>query len=150
MLACPSCKRRSITRRDILRAPLDGTARCRACGHFSRLDLFSRWIISCLVAITVAAAHLSLGVFYSGHLLVISICLIFGAARGMAWMGLPFLSLEPVPPHVPLDRRQSLIMLGALLIAAVALDGFIASRFEKDEGHGAAQAPSAVHQVRTY
>lgn len=145
MLPCPSCKRRIITRRDILHAPLDGTVCCRACGQHGRLDVFSRWIISCLVALTLAAVHLSAGVFYSGHLLAVSICLIFGAARAMAWLGLPAFRLEPVPSHVPLDRRQSAIILGALLIAAIALDGFIASRFDKDEG---AEAPRPVHQVR--
>ena len=145
MLACPSCKRRIITRRDILHAPLDGTVRCRACGQHGRLDVFSRWIISCMVALTLAAVHLSAGVFYSGHLLAVSILLIFGVARGMAWAGLPAFALEPVPPHVPLDRRQSMIILGALLVTAIALDGFIASKFEADDG---AEAPRAVHQVR--
>ena len=145
MLACPTCKRRIITRRDILRAPLDGSLRCRACGQHARLDVFSRWLISCLVALTLAAVHLSAGIFYSGHLLFVSIVLIFGAARGMAWIGLPVLSLEPLPPHVPLDRRQSAIILGALLVAAIALDGFIASRFETD---GGADAPRTVRQVQ--
>jgi hypothetical protein len=145
MLACPTCKRRIITRRDILYAPLDGTARCRACGGYSRLDIFSRWIVSCMVALTLVAMHLSAGVFYSGHLLLVSICFIFGAARVMSWMGLPAFALEPVPPHLPLDRRQSMIILGALLITAIALDGFIATRFEADDG---AAAPRVIHQVR--
>ena len=144
MRKCPSCKRRVITRRDILYAPLDGSTHCRACGEYSRLDVFSRWVISCLVTLTLAAVHLSAGVFYSGHLLAVSIILIFGAARMMAWIALPVLSFEPVPPHVPLDRRQSAIILAALLITAIALDGFIASRFQ-NEG---AEAPRTVHQVR--
>lgn len=146
MIPCPSCKRRIITRRDILHAPIDGSVRCRACGEHSRLDMFSRWVISCLVALTLSAVHLSAGVFYSGHLLAASIVLIFGGARAIAWAGLPAFRLEPVPSHVPLDRRQSAIIFGALLITALALDAFIASRFEKDDG---AAAPQSVQQVRS-
>ena len=146
MIPCPTCKRRIIIRRDILHAPLDGTVRCRACGEHSRLDVFSRWVISCLVALTLSAVLLSAGVFYSGHLLAVSIVLIFGASRAMAWVALPVLALEPVPAHVALDRRQSAIILGALLIAALALDAFIASRFENDDG---AEAPQSVQQLRS-
>ena len=36
------------------------------------VGMFSRWVISCLVALTLSAVHLSTGVFYSGHLLAAS------------------------------------------------------------------------------
>ena len=149
MIACPNCKRRIITRRDILYAPLDGTARCRACGRFARFDMFSRWVLSCMIAVTLPALLLTWGIFYSGHLLLFCVLGIFGASRVLAWVGLPLLALEPVKPHLPLDRRQSLIILTALLVAAVALDGFIASKFESEDAARDAQASPAVHQVRS-
>src|SRR4051812_2927814 len=103
MIACPSCKRRIITRRDILYAPLDGSARCRACGGFARFDMFSRWVLSVLIAIALPALLLASGMFYSGHLLLGSMLIIFGAWRAFAWAGLPLLSLEPVAAHIPLN-----------------------------------------------
>jgi hypothetical protein len=146
MLACPTCKRRIITRRDILYAPLDGTARCRACGQFSRFDSFSRWVVSILISVSLPAFLLAWDVFFSGHLLFVCVVIIFGAARALSWAGLPLFSLEPVPPHVPLDRRQSAIILVALLLAALVLDAFIASRLESDLARESAAA--AAHQVR--
>ena len=148
MLACPSCKRRSITRRDILYAPIDGTTRCRACGRYARLDMFSRWLLSCLIALALPAFLLTWGIFYSGHLLLVSMIVIIGAARVVAWAGLPLFSLEPVPPHVPLDRRQSGIIVVAMLTAALALDAFIASKFESDNAIRDAEAPAAVRNLQ--
>jgi hypothetical protein len=148
VIACPTCKRRIITRRDILYAPLDGTARCPACGEYSRLDTFSRWVVSCMVAVSLPALLLSWGVFYSGHLLVVSMILIIVAARVLAWAGLPFFGLEPVPPHIPLDRRQSMIILSALVGAAFVLDAFIASRFESEDAIRDAEAPAAVRNLQ--
>ena len=148
MLPCPSCKRRIITRRDILYAPLDGTTCCRACGRHSRLDVFSRWVISCLIAVSLPALLLTWGAFYSGHLLVVSMVVIVVAARAMAWIALPFLGLEPVPPQVPLDRRQSAIIVSALVAAAFALDAFIASKFESEDAIRDAEAPAAVRHLQ--
>ena len=148
MIACPTCKRRIFTRRDILYAPIDGTARCRACGTFCRLDLFSRWILSCLVALALAGLLLSYGVFYSGHLLFVSICIIVAVWRGLAWAGFPLLSLEEFPESKALDSRQSKILVGALLIAALMLDGFIASRFEREDGAGDSRPARSAEHVR--
>ncbi|HEX2828992.1 MAG TPA: hypothetical protein VHP37_21765 [Burkholderiales bacterium] len=148
MIACPNCKRRIITRRDILYAPLDGTAQCRACGQHSRLDTFSRWVVSCLVAVSLPALLLTWGVFYSGHLLVVSMIVIIVAARVMAWLALPFFGLEPVPSHIPLDRRQSVIILSALVAAAFVLDAFIASRFESEDTIRDAEAPAAIRNLQ--
>jgi hypothetical protein len=149
MLACPNCKRRVITRRDILYAPLDGTARCRACGRFARFDMFSRWVLSCLIAVSLPALMLVWGIFYSGHLLLFCVLAIFGVSRVLAWAGLPLLALEPVASQLPLDRRQSIIILAALVVGALALDGFIASRFESEDAMHDAQTPRTVHQVRS-
>ena len=146
MIACPSCKRRIITRRDILYAPLDGTARCRACGQFARLDMFSRWLLSCLIAVSLPALLLMWGIFYSGHLLLASIVAITAAWRALAWLGLPLLSLEPVAPHVPLDKRQSAILLCAMLLTAVVLDGVIAHKIESDQA--IAQAAESETKLR--
>ena len=148
MLPCPSCKRRILTRRDILYAPVDGTTRCRACGAYARLDMFSRWLLSCLVALMLPAFLLTWGIFYSGHLLLMSMIVIIGAWRAMAWLALPLLALEPVPPHVPLDRRQSAIILVAMFGAAIALDAFIASKFESDNAIRDAEAPAAVRYLQ--
>lgn len=148
MIACPNCKRRIITRRDILYAPLDGTTRCRACGQHARLDMFSRWVISCLVAVSLPALLLSWGIFYSGHLLVFAMIVIVVAARAVAWVGLPFFGLERVPPHIALDRRQSMIIVSALLAAAIVLDAFIASKFESEDAIRDAEAPAAVRNLQ--
>jgi hypothetical protein len=148
MIACPNCKRRSITRRDILYAPLDGTTRCRACGRYARLDMFSRWLLSCLIALCLPAFLLTWGIFYSGHLLFVSMVAIVGAARLLAWAGLPLFALEPVAPNAPLDRRQSIMILGALIVAAVMLDAFIASKFESDDAIRDAEAPAAVRHLQ--
>jgi hypothetical protein len=145
VIACPSCKRRIFTRRDILYAPLDGTARCRACGKFARLDMFSRWILSSLLALTLPALFLSGGVFYSGHILLLTISLVLAAWRVLAWAAFPLLSLEHVAAGASTDRRHSMIIVGALLAAAIALDGFIASRFEPDDALDEPRPASAVH-----
>jgi len=72
-IPCPGCKRPVFSLHDILYAPLDGTARCRVCGRFARLDLFSRWMISCAIAVILPALLLYWELFYSRHLFVISI-----------------------------------------------------------------------------
>lgn len=145
MIACPSCKRRIFTRRDILYAPLDGTARCRACGRFSRLDVFSRWVLCSLLALTLPALFLSGGVFYSGHVLLATMVGVLAAWRALAWAAFPFLALEPVDQSRSLDRRESMIIVGALLAAAILLDGFIAARIEPDDPALDARPASAVY-----
>ncbi len=62
-IPCPGCKRPVFSLHDILYAPLDGTARCRVCGRIARLDLFSRWMISCAIAVILPALLLLLGAF---------------------------------------------------------------------------------------
>ena len=130
VIACPSCKRRVITRSDIFYATLDCAARCRICGRPARLDVTSRWLVSCVIALLLPAILLMAGIFYSGHLLFISIVIVLGAWRLLCLLGLPLLALEPVPGNVSLDRMQSILTLAALLAAALVLDVYMASRFE--------------------
>lgn len=128
MIACPSCKRRVITRRDMLYANLDGEARCRVCGRFARLDLTSRWTVSCVLALAVLPAFLYGGVFYSGHLFVVSIFFGLGGWRMLSAAGLPIFALEAVPSRGSINGRQSILILVLLLMVAIAIDGFMSSR----------------------
>ena len=108
--------------------------------------MFSRWLLSCLIALALPAFLLTWGIFYSGHLLLVSMIVIFGASRVLAWAGLPLFALEAVPPHVPLDRRQSAIILASLIITAIVLDGFIASKFESEDAASSPRPASAAYK----
>src|SRR5690349_21461895 len=76
VIACPSCQRQVLTRLDILLATLDGRVQCPVCGRMARLDLMSRWMILCVLALSLPALLLYGGVFYSGHLFVVSMFII--------------------------------------------------------------------------
>jgi len=130
--ACPGCKRQIFSRRQILNAGLDGAARCRACGRSAQLSLFGRWSIASMIALTLPSVLLYGGVFYSGHLFLVSLFFIFGVWRMLSVIALPYLSLEPVDDPVLLDRRQSVLIAGVLLVAAMTVDGFMSARFEDD------------------
>jgi hypothetical protein len=132
MIACPSCKRRVFTRRDMLCATVIGEARCRICGRTACLDPFSRRVVTCVLAIVLPPLFLYGGVFFSGHLFLISIFVVFGGWRILTSAGLPFLALEEVAGRSPIDRRQSFLILVLLLAAAIAIDGIMSSRFEVD------------------
>jgi|SoiMethySBSTD1v2_1073268.scaffolds.fasta_scaffold113363_2 hypothetical protein len=132
-IPCPGCKRRVFSLQDILYAPLDGTACCRVCGRFARLDLFSRWMISCAIALILPALLLYWELFYSGHLFVISILVILVAWRILTLLAFPILALEIVRVRTPVDRKQSVVILAILLMAAMMLDSLMASRFEPEE-----------------
>lgn len=136
--ACPGCKRHVFTRRDMLSARIDGTAQCRACGGVARLTSFGRWAISCVIALTLPSLLLYGGVFYSGHLFVVCLFFIFAAWRMLSVIALPLLSLEAVDDPVMLDRKRSAVLAGALLLGAIAVDGFMSSRFEKPAGYAGA------------
>ena len=133
MIACPTCKRRVITRRDLLYANLDGTARCRACGRTARVDLFGRWIISVLLVMVLATLLLYFGLFYSGHLFLISIVYVLGGWRVLSWSFAHILTLEPVPEGSPFDRRNGVVVFVVLLAAAITIDVVMSSRFEADD-----------------
>jgi hypothetical protein len=130
VIVCPSCRRRAFTRRDVLFTVLDGTARCRLCGQTARLDLLSRWVISCVVAIVLSMLLLYGGVFYSGHLFLVSLFLIFGGWAALCWIGFPFLTLETVPRGTTIDPRIGLMILLVLLFAAMMFDAFMRSGFD--------------------
>ena len=132
-LACPGCKRRVFTLHDVLYAPLDGTAQCRVCGRIARLDLFSRWVISCAIAVLLPALLLYRKLFYSGHLFVVSLLVILVAWRIFTFLIFPLLALEEVAARSGVNRKQSFLILAVLFSAAMAIDGFMASRFEPDE-----------------
>lgn len=130
VIACPSCNRRVFTRRDLLYAVIDGAARCRSCGRSARLDTLTRWLMSCVLAIVLPMLLLLGGVFYSGHLFVISMLIILGAWGILSLVGFPFLTLEVVAGGAALDRSKSLLLLTALFVAALIIDGFIRARFD--------------------
>jgi hypothetical protein len=146
LIACPSCRRRVFTRRNMLYAALDGTARCRVCGRSARLDMLSRWLLSCVLAVLLPAALLYANVFYSGHLYVFSIVVVLGAWRALSILGLPYLTLEAVPERTDVDRKASAFALGAMLLAAVLLDGFIASRIDAEMARESGREVSAAQQ----
>jgi hypothetical protein len=143
--ACPSCNRRVFQPRDMLYATLDGVARCRACGRFARLDLVSRWMISCVLAVLVPNVLLYGGIFYSGHLFVVSMVMIYGAWGLLSFIGFPVLSLEPAAAESSIDRPKSILTMAVLLVAAIVIDSYIASKFETEPLQGGSSA-TAVHQ----
>ena len=129
-IACPHCKRKVITRHDFFYGSIDGTTRCRACGSLSTLDMFSRWSISCLIALILPSVLLYGDIFFSGHLFLVSLFLIFGAWRALCLIGFPLLSLEPAADRKSLSRQQGIFLAGALLVVALTIDGFMAARFD--------------------
>jgi hypothetical protein len=146
VIACPSCKRRVFTRLDMLYAPLDGTAQCRACRRIARPDLVSRWMISCVLAVLLPMVFLYGGVFYSGHFFIALIILVLGAWRILCFLGFPLLTLEPVTRGAPIDRRESVLILLVLVAASLMLDGYMSSRFDPDDGVENGRSPTAVHR----
>jgi len=146
VIACPSCKRRIFTRHDMVSTTMGGTAQCRVCGRTARLDLLSRWLLSCAIALILSSVLLYGGVFYSGHLFLISIFVIFGMWAFLCWLAFPFLMLEAASDSAPLSIRQSLFIAGVILVAAGAFDSFLASRFEADDGQErAGSARTTLH-----
>jgi hypothetical protein len=148
VIACPNCKRRVFTRNDMLYASLDGTAQCPVCRRFARLDVVSRWIISCVIALLLPMVFLYAGVFYSGHFFVILIVMVLGASRILCFIGFPFLALEAVARTSAIDRRQSILILAVLMVTSIMLDSFMSSRFDTDDEVENARAPTAVHRNR--
>jgi hypothetical protein len=146
VIACPGCRRRVFSRSDMLRATLHGSTRCRWCSRALRLDLPSRWILSCMVAILVPNALLYGNVFYSGHLFLVSIFLIYAGMGILAFLGSPLLALEVAPTSSPLDRRQTAVLAGVVLVAAMVIDGFIASKIDSDNAMENERSPSAVQR----
>ena len=114
----------------MLHAVIDGAARCRACGRGARLDTLTRWVMSCVLALLLPTVLFFFGVFYSGHLFVISMFIIFSAWAVLSLVGFPFLTLEAATTGATVDRSKSLWILAALFVAAFVIDGVIRIRFE--------------------
>jgi hypothetical protein len=147
VVACPNCKRQVFTATDMWHASFDGRARCRRCGHTAQLDMLSRWMIACMIALVLPSVFLYAGVFYSGHFFVLLIVLVPFAWRVLACIGLPFFALEAAT-HSPFDRKQGMIMLAALIATAIVLDAFMASKIVTDEGLESGHSASAAEHDR--
>jgi hypothetical protein len=132
VITCPNCNRRALTGRHLLYASFEGEAECPSCGRASRLDLPSRWILSCMLAIVLPGVLLWGNVFYSGHLFIVSILVVLGGWRLLSCVGAPILSLERVPTRSSVDGRHAVLVVAVMLTTATVLDAFIASRFEPD------------------
>jgi hypothetical protein len=143
LIECPCCKRVAFTRRDLVFSTLDGTARCRSCKQTVRLDTFSRWLLSCAIALILPVILLYGDVFYSGHLFVVSMVFIFSAWAALSWLCCPFLTLERAGDSPPLDRRTGMLVLVVLLAVGGIIDNFMASRFEPAEPIENARSTSA-------
>jgi len=128
----------------MLHAAVRGTTRCRWCGRTLRLDMLSRGILSCTLALLLPNALFYGDVFYSGHLFVISIFLIYGGMAVLSYLGSPLLGLEVAPDAPVLNRRQGALLAGMILAAALILDGFIASKIDADNALERQRAPASV------
>jgi hypothetical protein len=147
VIACPSCKRRVFTTKDMWHSSFDGKVRCRACGGSAQLDSISRWMIACMIALVMPSVFLYAGVFYSGHFFVLLIVLTLGAWRALSCIGLPFFTLEAAS-HSPFERKHGIVMLAALIATAIVLDAFMASKFDTDEAPESGRSASAIQQER--
>lgn len=139
MLPCPHCKRRVFTRLDIVYAPLQGRVQCRFCGSAAQFDLFSRWIFLSILSLSLPGLLLYGNIFYSGHLLVISMAIISIAWCVLSFLCFPLFKLEEVP-GTGLNRTQGAMMLAVLLLTAMLLDGFIASRIDAEAAREQAES----------
>jgi hypothetical protein len=143
VITCPSCKRRALKGRDMLYASFEGETECPSCGRAARLDLPSRWILSCMIAILLPGVLLWGNIFYSGHLFIVSLVVVLGGWRVLACVGAPILSLEPVRIRSTLQRSHGVLVVVVMLTTASALDAFIASRFEAEAPAPAERSVSA-------
>jgi hypothetical protein len=101
-------------------------------------------MISCVLAILLPNVLLYGGLFYSGHLFVISIVIIYGAWALLSFFGFPFLTLEAVASDSSIDRPKSILLLAVLLVAAIVIDSFIASKIEADNARDSGRSASAA------
>ena len=148
MIACPSCRRRVFTRRDLVYATPSGTVRCRACGRTAQLDLLFRWLFSCAIAMILSTVLLYGGFFYSGHLFLISIVVIFGTWAALSWVAFPYLMLEPAEDQIILERKHSTLIAVVILAVAIGFDSFLASLFEPETAQEHAHSVNAPSRDR--
>ena len=128
--ACPGCGKRVFTRRDLVYTALEGSGACRSCGQSARLDMFSRWLLSCVIALSLSSLLLYCDLFFSGHLFVISCAFIFLAWGALAWLCSPIITLERARSEPRIDRKTGMLVLVVMIAAAGIFDTFMASHFE--------------------
>ena len=73
---------------------------------------------------------------------------VLGAWRILSVVAFPFLSLEAVAHSRSIDRAPSILTLVVLFIAALVLDGFIASRFDSNDALANESSSTAVRRDR--
>ena len=129
----------------MLHASLRGTTRCRCCARTLRLDVVSRWMLSCMLALLVPYALLYGNVLYSGHLFVVSIFLIYAGLALLSYIASPLLGLEVAPERAVLNDNQSALVAALVLAAALVIDGFIAAKIEAESGRQQ-RAPAPVER----
>ena len=127
----------------MLFASLDAGIKCRACGKIARLDMLSRWMLACLLAILLPMVLLYANVFYSGHLFIVSIAVILGVWRMLSVLAMPILNLELAPRGSRMTERQSAFTLGIIVVAALVMDGFMAYRVDADAAKASERPVSA-------
>jgi hypothetical protein len=103
-------------------------------------------MLSCTLAILLPNALLYGNVFYSGHLFLVSIFLIYCGLATLSYLGFQLLALEVAPDHAVLYRRQAALLGGILLVAASVMDGYIAFKIEADNALENQRAPSAAYR----
>ena len=148
MVACPACKSRVYTHREILHSSLDGGATCPACGEVARLDQMSRCVVACLLAVLLWQALLYGGMFFSGYFFVFSMIVILGGWRLLSAVALPLLALEKSPDGPCLNRKQSLVAALILIVTAIGLDTFLSYRIDSDAARTTAATSSPEARSR--
>ena len=142
MLACPACRKRTFTRREIV-----GTlgAKCPACGEVARLDSMSRCLLACVLAVSLWSLLLFGNFFYSGYLFVFSTIVLLAGWPLLLAVALPLLALEKAPTGNCFDRRQTIAMFAILIVVAVVIDGLLSYRSAADRADADTMSP----EVRT-
>ena len=140
MMACPGCKRRVIGAADLLRANLDGSVQCPACGAFACLDQVSRLFVACPLALLLWFALLSWDILFSGYLFLFSTVVILAGWRVLSAVGMPILGLEISRDGMIFGRKQTVVSLAIMIGTAMAIDGFISYRTDSEAGQATAAA----------
>ena len=88
------------------------------------------------------------GFFYSGHLFLISIVVIFGTWAALSWVAFPYLMLEPAEDQIILERKHSTLIAVVILAVAIGFDSFLASLFEPETAQEHAHSVNAPSRDR--
>jgi drug/metabolite transporter (DMT)-like permease len=142
MIACPGCKRRVVTHREMLQAGLDGRLTCPACGELACLDETSRCLVTAVLALLLWMLLLHGNFFFSGYVFIVSTIVIVIGWRLLSAAALPLLSLAKAPGHGSLDRRQNIVTLAILIVTAIVIDGLMTYRSDADKRQATATSVS--------